>query len=109
MSITHSITYIVAVKQIFIIIYITLFYKYGIYVHGCVDGNSRFMAYLNADARTACVAFHAFVFDVQKNGIPSRIRVVGMKIGLIKKLMVVAKLERRGWSLKCHNQRIERL
>ncbi|KAH3892600.1 hypothetical protein DPMN_016721 [Dreissena polymorpha] len=88
--------------------------RYGIYIHGGIDGNSRLIPYLKAAPyNTARVAFEAFTFGIRSYGIPSRIRVDGgVENVLIKRFMTIANGDGRGSAIEgksVHNQRIERL
>ena len=94
--------------------YFLSFIRYGLYVHGGIDGYSRLIPYLRCSPfNTAKVAFCSFLAGVERYSIPSRVRLdAGVENGLIRNFMVHANGPDRGSALtgkSVHNQRIKRL
>ncbi|XP_052219956.1 uncharacterized protein LOC127837146 [Dreissena polymorpha] len=88
--------------------------RWGIVVHGGIDGHSRLVSFLRAaTCNTSKAAASFFLQSVKAYGFPSRVRVDnGTEYGDIGRLMISVNGDGRGSFLtgpSVHNQRIERL
>ena len=91
-----------------------LFFRWGIVIHGGIDGFSRFITFLRASdnnyAQTVAISFNE---AIRQHGIPSRLRTDrGGENSIIGTIMETIRGEGRGSWLRgpsVHNQRIERL
>ena len=88
--------------------------KYGLVIHGAIDGFSRLITYLNcADNNQAETVLGQFIAATTQYGIPSRIRTDGGGENVeIWRYMVQVREENRASYIvgsSIHNSRIERL
>ena len=101
-------------SEIYVDNYKILFFRWGIVIHGCIDGFSRMITFLKASNNNKSITvFDNFIDATKEFGLPSRIRCDhGVENFDVCTYMEGVRGANRGSAIKgksCHNQRIERL
>lgn len=99
--------------HLLLIKYAFLIFRWGIYIHGAIDGFSRVVTFLYASTNNkSATVLSLFKQAVSEYGVPSRIRVdKGVENEDVCKFMEEYRGRDRGSAIKgksCHNVRIER-
>ena len=94
--------------------FLLLSFRWGIVIHGGIDGYSRMIVFLNVAANNrASTVFSAFLPATERFGVPSRVRCDhGGENMEVAAFMIMYRWENRGGCItgkSVHNQRIERL